>query len=59
MQMEFGFFGFLVLAFDIYAILKIVESRASTFKKLVWILVILFLPVLGLIIWWLAGPKGR
>jgi len=57
--MEFGFFGFLVLAFDIYAILKIVESRASTFKKLVWILVILFLPVLGLIIWWLAGPKGR
>lgn len=55
--MEYGLLGFIILIFDIFAILKIVESRVSTVKKLVWILVILFLPVLGLILWWLAGPR--
>jgi hypothetical protein len=25
--------------------------------KILWTLLILFLPVIGLIIWWLAGPK--
>jgi len=57
--MEYGRLGFIILACDIFAILKIVESGASTVKKLVWILAILFLPVIGLIVWWLAGPKGR
>ena len=55
--MEYGLLGLIILIFDIFAILKIVESRASTVKKLVWILVILFLPVIGLILWWLAGPR--
>lgn len=57
MHMEYGLLGFIILIFDIFAILKIVESRASTVKKLVWILIILFLPVIGLILWWLAGPR--
>lgn len=57
--MEYGLLGFIILALDIFAILKIVESGASTVKKLVWILVILFLPLLGLIMWWLAGPRSR
>lgn len=54
-----GFLGFLILVADIWAILNIVQSSASMGKKLVWILVVLFLPVIGLIIWWLAGPRGR
>ncbi|MGB5324547.1 MAG: PLDc N-terminal domain-containing protein [Pseudomonadales bacterium] len=52
-----GILGLLVLIADIWAILNIVQSSVSTGKKLVWILVILLLPVLGLIIWWLAGPR--
>jgi hypothetical protein len=55
--MEYGLLGLIILIFDIFAILKITESRASTLKKLIWILVILFLPVIGLILWWLAGPR--
>jgi hypothetical protein len=55
--MEYGLLGLIVLVLDIFAILKIIESRATTVKKLVWILVILFLPVIGLILWWLAGPR--
>ena len=54
-----GFLGFLVLVADIWAILNIAQSSASMGKKLVWILIVLFLPVIGVIIWWLAGPRGR
>ena len=57
--MEFGIFGLIILFLDIYAILKIVQSSAGTGAKAVWILVVLVLPVLGLILWYLFGPGGR
>lgn len=56
--MEYGFFGLLVLVADIYALIKTWQSGASTGAKLLWTLLILLLPVLGFIIWLIAGPKG-
>lgn len=53
-----GLFGLLVLVADIWAIVKTVQSGASTGAKVLWILLILILPVLGFIIWLVAGPKG-
>jgi len=53
-----GIFGVLVLVADVWAIVKTVQSSASTGAKVLWIVLILFLPVLGLIIWLLAGPRG-
>lgn len=55
---NFGIIGVLILIADIYAILQIVKSSASDGKKALWIAVVLVLPILGLIIWFLAGP-GR
>lgn len=57
--MEYGLLGLLILIADIYAIYKILTSGASTAAKLIWTLVILFLPVLGFIAWLIAGPKGH
>jgi len=37
---------------------KTVQSTASTGAKVVWVVVILLLPVLGLLLWFLFGPKG-
>ena len=54
-----GVFSLLLLIADIWAIVSTVQSRASTGKKVVWIVAILLLPVIGLIVWWLAGPKGK
>ena len=51
------FTGILGLLHLIWAILSIFKSGASTGKKIVWALVVLFFPVIGLIIWFLAGPK--
>ena len=53
-----GLIGLLVLIADIWAILNVFASRASIGAKLVWLVVILVLPVLGLLIWLLAGPRA-
>ncbi len=52
-----GILGLLLLILNIYAIIKIVQSRASTGKKVLWVVLILLLPVIGLILWFLLGPK--
>jgi len=49
-----------VLAGDIWAIINIVQSSASNERKLLWILVVVLLPLLGLILWYFLGPRdGR
>ena len=50
-------FGLLILIADIWAIVNVVRSAASTGRKVLWVLLILILPVIGLIIWLLAGPR--
>ena len=49
--------GLLVLTADIYAIVKTLGSSASTGSKVLWIIVILLLPVIGVIFWFFAGPR--
>lgn len=49
--------GIIILIADIWAIVQIVQSSATTGMKAVWVLVILFLPLIGLIIWFFVGPK--
>lgn len=51
--------GLLILIADIYAIIKIIQSSADTVKKILWILGVLVFPVLGLIVWYLAGPGSK
>jgi hypothetical protein len=53
-----GLWGLLILAGDIWAIINIFQSAASNEKKLLWILVVLLLPLLGLILWFFLGPRG-
>lgn len=53
-----GLLGLLILIADVWAIVKTVQSGASTGAKVVWIVLILLLPILGLVIWLLAGPRG-
>jgi succinate dehydrogenase/fumarate reductase cytochrome b subunit len=54
-----GILGLLILAGDIWAIINIFQSSASSEKKLLWILVVVLLPLLGLILWFFLGPRGR
>ena len=52
-----GLFGLLVLIINVWAIIRVVGSSASTGKKVLWVVLILLLPVLGVILWFLLGPK--
>jgi hypothetical protein len=50
--------GVLVLIGDIWAIINILQSAASNEKKLLWVIVVVLLPVLGLILWYFLGPRN-
>lgn len=53
-----GLFGLIILVADIWAIVNIIGSGASTGAKVLWTLLIIFLPLIGLIIWLIAGPRS-
>jgi hypothetical protein len=53
-----GFLGLLLLVVMVYAIVKIVQSNSGTGSKVIWVVLILLLPLLGVILWLLFGPKG-
>lgn len=53
-----GLLGLIWLIIVIWAIVKVAKSPAGPVPKLLWILLLLFMPVLGLILWLLLGPKG-
>ena len=50
--------GLVILVLDILAIIQIVKSAAPGGKKALWIILILVLPVLGLILYYLLGKKS-
>ena len=57
---EYSLSGLVVLVADVWAIVNILQSSADTAKKVLWAVLVMVLPVVGFIIWYLAGPKtGR
>jgi len=64
-MMEFGFTvilfamlgGLALLLADIYAIIQTIKSGADGLAKTVWVVLIIMMPVLGLLIWLIAGPR--
>lgn len=53
-----GIGGFIVLILNIWAIVSIVGSGATTGSKVLWVLLVLVLPIIGFIIWLIAGPRS-
>jgi hypothetical protein len=60
-MMNFGYdlWGLLILAGDIWAVINIFQSSASNERKLLWTLVVVLLPLVGLILWFFLGPRDR
>jgi hypothetical protein len=53
-----GLLGLIWLFIIIWAIIKVASSSAGAGAKALWILLIVLFPLIGLIIWFLTGPKG-
>jgi len=49
--------GLIVLVLDILAILDCIKSSKSGGQKAVWVIVILILPIIGLVLYYLIGKK--
>ena len=53
-----GLLGLLILIADIWAIINVVQARIELLRKILWILLIVVLPLIGVVIWFFAGPRG-
>lgn len=53
-----GLLGLLVLIADVWAIVNVLSSTASLAGKVFWTVIILLLPVIGLLLWLIAGPRA-
>ena len=52
-----GILGLILLVAVVWAIINVVGSSATPGAKALWIVLILVLPVIGVIIWLIAGPR--
>lgn len=58
MMMPGGLWGLALLALDIWAVISVVTSNASTGGKVIWVLAIMLLPLLGFLAWLVFGPRS-
>jgi cobalamin synthase len=54
-----GCFGILALALAIYTIYLIINSSADSNTKLIWILIVIFLPIVGSLLYMVLGQSPR
>ena len=54
-----GIVGLIILILDIWAIVTIIQGGGPTDRKVLWIVVILVLPVIGLVLWLLLARRAR
>ena len=55
-----GVIGLLILIGVVWAIVNVIQSRAGTGGKVIWIVLLVLLPPIGLILWLIFGPRtGR
>ncbi len=52
-----GLLGLAIIIGDIWAVVNVLQSSASDGAKIAWTLFILFMPLIGLIVWYFAGPR--
>ena len=62
-MLNFGYggsiLGVLILIGDIWALINILQSSVGIDKKLLWVVVVVLLPLIGLILWFFMGPRDR
>ena len=58
LDMFSGLIGIILFALDVWAIAQIITSGAEKNSKIIWVIIVAFLPIIGLIAWYIAGPKS-
>ncbi|HEY6930067.1 MAG TPA: PLDc N-terminal domain-containing protein [Thermoanaerobaculia bacterium] len=56
---SYSIWGLLILVLDIIALVSLLKSGADTGTKILWVLLIVLLPVLGMVLYFILGPGRR
>jgi hypothetical protein len=56
--MEYGIIGLLILVLDIIAIVSVIKSGMEPVMKLLWVLLILVLPVIGMVLYFVLNKNA-
>jgi len=57
--MFFSLIGLVILVLDIIALVSLLQSGADTATKILWALLIILLPFIGMVLYFLMGPGRR
>lgn len=52
------FIGIIICIADLWAIVQTLQSPVSSGNKILWFLIIIILPVMGLLLWYFLGPRS-
>ena len=52
-----GLIGLVILVLDIIAIVDLFKNTKDTGKKILWLILILILPLIGMVLYFLMGKK--
>jgi hypothetical protein len=55
----YGLTGLIALLLTIWALVALLQSNINSGEKLIWVLVVILLPVIGFLIWYLMGPGSK
>jgi len=47
--------GFIILIIDVLVVIDIVKSNKDTEKKILWVIAVVFLPILGPVLYYIIG----
>lgn len=48
----------LIIAAELWAVTRVLKSSSKRDKKGLWIIVLIFIPLIGLLAWIFVGPKA-
>ena len=57
-MIHYGFIGIIILVLDIIAIVSVVAGHGTVGHKILWTLLILLLPLIGMILYFLIGRSA-
>ncbi len=57
--MFYDLIGLITLLLIIWALIGILQSGAPPVEKLIWVIIILVIPLLGFLLWYLIGPGSK
>jgi hypothetical protein len=57
--MIYGILSLIQLLLVIWALVGILQSSAAPVEKLIWVIIVLVMPLIGFLLWYLIGPGSK